>query len=235
MAPVPDRHPSASPLHDPSPRPGSTRSPGQLTIALVALGPPARPAAGRGAQRRGPGTTPPRGADGPAEAFSSSRAATAAAPIVSRPRPIGSSANDAARETLSSHLEDAGLSVREVEGMGDFAAQGEGSAGYTRSLVATRPGTDPTGTIVLATHIDSVPGAPGAADAGVGIAVILESLRALGPEAARNDLVVLLVDGEEDGLLRDRRGRTQPPGRLRGRPRDRRRVSALSPARGRSP
>jgi hypothetical protein len=54
---------------------------------------------------------------------------------------------------------------------------------------------------VLATHVDSVPGAPGAADAGVGLAVILETVRALGPEAGRNDLVVLIVDGEEDGLL----------------------------------
>lgn len=65
-----------------------------------------------------------------------------------------------------------------------------GAARCTNSPVATRPGTDPTGTIVLATYIDSAPDAPGAADAGIGLSVILETVRALGPETSRNDLVV---------------------------------------------
>ena len=137
--------------------------------------------------------------------FSADRAAEAVAPVVQSPRPIGSLENAAARTYLAEQLQAAGFDVEEHEGIagrpGSGTDAGESSAAFVRNLVATRPGSDPTGTVVLATHIDSVPGAPGAADAGVGLAVILESVRALGEEAVRNDLVVLLVDGEEDGLL----------------------------------
>ena len=47
-----------------------------------------------------------------------------------------------------------------------------------------------------------VPAAPGAADAGSGVAAILESARAFrsGP-APRNDVILLFTDGEELGLL----------------------------------
>lgn len=145
--------------------------------------------------------TPALGDDAPADRFSASRAVQATAGIVEVPRPGGTPANDAAREELSAQLTDLGFTVTEDEGIGVRSTPERTRTGYVRNLVATRPGTDPTGTIVLATHIDSVPGAPGAADAGIGLAVILETVRALGPEALRNDLVVLLVDGEERGLL----------------------------------
>ncbi|MGH4026587.1 MAG: M28 family peptidase, partial [Pseudonocardiaceae bacterium] len=59
---------------------------------------------------------------------------------------------------------------------------------------------------------DSVPAGPGASDDGAAIAAMLETVRALGStglgsnglgstEPLRNDLVLLLTDGEEDGLL----------------------------------
>lgn len=147
------------------------------------------------------GVTAPLAADAPADQFSAARAAAAAAPVVAAPRPVGTAANDAAREELATQLAALGFETASEEGLGVREHGTAASAGYVRNLVATRPGSDPTGTIVLATHIDSVPGAPGAADAGVGLAVILEAVRALGPEATRNDLVVLLVDGEERGLL----------------------------------
>ncbi|EWS82627.1 M28 family peptidase [Brachybacterium phenoliresistens] len=147
------------------------------------------------------GTAAPRDASAPSTVFSAERAAEAVAPVVAVPRPVGSAANAEARAVLAERLEARGFTVEEHEGLGTRAVDDWAVAGYTHSLVATRPGTDPTGTVVLATHIDSVVGAPGAADAGVGLAVILESVRALGDEGRRNDLVVLLVDGEEDGLL----------------------------------
>ncbi len=147
------------------------------------------------------GVTAPAGTDAPAEVFSADRAAEAVAPVVAEPRPVGSAANDRAHEELAAQLTALGFEPATQEGIGARTYGPDATAGYVRNLVATRPGTAPTGTIVLATHIDSVPGAPGAADAGVGLAVILETVRALGPEAQRNDLVVLLVDGEERGLL----------------------------------
>lgn len=161
-----------------------------LVLALVA---------GLGFASRG--VEAPRGKNAPEDAFSAARASEAAAPVVAAPRPVGSAANDAAREELDAQLTALGFATTTQEGVGARVIDREGAAGFTRNLVGVRPGTDPTGTIVLATHIDSVPHAPGAADAGIGLATILETVRALGPEARRNDLVVLLVDGEERGLL----------------------------------
>lgn len=147
------------------------------------------------------GVTAPVDAAAATDVFSAARASQAVAPVVAEPRPVGSTANDRAHTELSEQLDALGFETRAQEGLGVRENGDEASSGYVRNLVATRPGSDPTGTIVLATHIDSVPNAPGAADAGVGLAVILETVRALGPEALRNDLVVLLVDGEERGLL----------------------------------
>ncbi|MGO2559127.1 M28 family peptidase [Brachybacterium sp.] len=149
------------------------------------------------------GVPAPRDASAPQDVFSAERAQQAVAPIVAEPRPLGSEANDRAHAELAAQLTALGFETETQEelGIGLRTGEAEASAGYVRNLIATRPGSDPTGTLVLATHIDSVPGAPGAADAGVGLAVILETVRALGPEAMLNDLVLLLVDGEERGLL----------------------------------
>ncbi len=147
------------------------------------------------------GLPAPRDVSAPEDVFSAERATRTIAPVVAEPRPQGSSANDRAREELEARLVALGFETETQEAVGARTVDGEASAGYVRNLIGTRAGSDPTGTLVLATHIDSVSGAPGAADAGVGLAVILETLRALGPEAQRNDLVILLVDGEERGLL----------------------------------
>lgn len=55
---------------------------------------------------------------------------------------------------------------------------------------------------MLMAHYDSAPRAYGAADDGAGVAAILETARALraGP-ALKNDIIILLTDGEEAGLL----------------------------------
>ncbi|GAA1487626.1 M28 family peptidase [Brachybacterium sacelli] len=147
------------------------------------------------------GVTEPRGTDAPEHVFSAARATAATSQIVDEPHPVGSDANAEAHADLAEQLAGLGFETTSQESLGMRAVGDQGTAGYTDNLLATRPGTDPTGTIVLATHIDSVPNAPGAADAGVGLSVILETVRALGPEAQRNDLVILLVDGEERGLL----------------------------------
>ncbi|WP_226986002.1 M28 family peptidase [Brachybacterium sp. FME24] len=147
------------------------------------------------------GVSDPVGADAPQGVFSADRAASAASDLVAQPRPVGTAANAEAHAALDAQLSDLGFTTETQESIGTRVNGDEGVAGYTRNLIGTRSGTNPTGTIVLATHIDSVPHAPGAADAGIGLSVILETVRALGPEAQRNDLVILLVDGEEPGLL----------------------------------
>jgi hypothetical protein len=70
------------------------------------------------------------------------------------------------------------------------------------NVVATLPGTDPTGRVLLAAHYDTTFGSPGAADDKAAVAAVLETVRALvSGEAPRNDVVVLLTDGEEPGML----------------------------------
>lgn len=56
--------------------------------------------------------------------------------------------------------------------------------------------------MVLTAHYDSAPSSPGAADDGASVAAILETLRALqsGPQL-QNDLLIVLSDAEEAGLL----------------------------------
>nr|WP_255807699.1 M20/M25/M40 family metallo-hydrolase [Cohnella mopanensis] len=68
--------------------------------------------------------------------------------------------------------------------------------------MARIPGTDNSKAVMIAAHYDSVAGGPGAADDGAGIAAMLETVRALqvsGP--LKNNLLLLMTDGEEPGLL----------------------------------
>ena len=55
---------------------------------------------------------------------------------------------------------------------------------------------------MLCAHYDSVPEGPGASDDAAGVAVVLETLRALkaGPPLDR-DVIALFTDGEESGCL----------------------------------
>ncbi|WP_165922330.1 M20/M25/M40 family metallo-hydrolase [Pseudonocardia endophytica] len=138
---------------------------------------------------------------GPGE-FSAERAKQTVAELAREPRPIGSPASDRTRDELVRRLDAAGLDTRIQSSAGAFAKNGSMSAGAVENVVATLPGTDPTGAIVLAAHYDSVARGPGAADDMSSVASILEAVRALrtGPPL-RNDIVVLITDGEESGLL----------------------------------
>jgi len=145
----------------------------------------------------------PLGDDAPAEAFSASRALVHIEAISQETRPIGSPAHAAARDYLLAQLRGLGwdVEVQERTGVlpgGDTRAQ---AVAFVKNIVAVRHGSDPTGTLMLAAHYDSVPGSLGAADDGIGVGSILETVRALGDTVPRNDLVVLITDGEETGLM----------------------------------
>ncbi|WP_169801708.1 M20/M25/M40 family metallo-hydrolase [Millisia brevis] len=145
-----------------------------------------------------------RAADAPAEVFSVDRARSAVEPIVDEPRVPGTPEHAAARDYLVRHLSELGWRTEVSEGVGSVEATGDAieRLGRVDNIVATLPGTDPTGSVLIAAHYDTVPGSPGAADDGIGIATALEVARALdatGPH--RNTVTVLLTDGEESGLL----------------------------------
>jgi hypothetical protein len=115
------------------------------------------------------------------------------------PRPTGSPANAAARAYLVDQLRIYGFDVRTQTV--DASRPEYGRTMRVTNIVATKPGSrhDALGLIA---HYDSVPGAPGAMDDGIGTAVALESARLLAATPGlRHTLIVLLTDGEELGLM----------------------------------
>src|SRR5207244_9576883 len=71
------------------------------------------------------------------------------------------------------------------------------------NVIGKLEGSDPTlPAVLLSAHYDSVPASPGASDDGIGTATIMETARALtAGEKPKRSIIVLLADGEEDGLL----------------------------------
>jgi hypothetical protein len=68
------------------------------------------------------------------------------------------------------------------------------------NVVATQEGTDnPTQTIVLGAHFDSVPAGPGADDNGTGTAMVMELARVLSRHRSSRRIRYVLFDREEQG------------------------------------
>ena len=142
-------------------------------------------------------------ASAPDSVFSSARAMTHLVRIASDAHPPGSPAHGRVREYLLEELRGLGHEPA-VQTTTSFAGGGFAPTAATiRNVVARIPGSDPGGRAVLVTaHYDSREIARGAGDDGSGVVTILEALRALGERAQlRNDLIVLLTDAEELGLL----------------------------------
>ncbi|WP_454789332.1 M20/M25/M40 family metallo-hydrolase [Mycolicibacterium lutetiense] len=147
-----------------------------------------------------------RDASAPTGMFSAERALDTVKTIASRPHPVGSAEHDRVREHLADQLRNLGLDTEIRYGVGRYPAQLKHDVvGMARvgNIVAHQPGRDSTGTVYLMAHYDSVPSGPGANDDGVGVATIVEAVRALHASATilRNDLVIVLTDAEELGLL----------------------------------
>lgn len=136
--------------------------------------------------------------DAPDTVFSSGRAMVDLAAIARQPHPPGSPEHARVREYLLERLSDLGLEPTvqtTVSRRGDRLAT-------VRNVVARLEGTESTGAIVLTAHYDARTQAVGAGDDGTGVVTILETLRALqAGEPPRNDVIVLLTDAEELGLL----------------------------------
>ena len=147
--------------------------------------------------------TGPVAADAPADVFSAARAMTHIETIAEDPRPIGSAEHAEARAYLLQQLASLGwrTEVQESVGRFDFGNNGTQNMAAVANVIATKPGSQATGTVLLTAHYDTVAGSPGAADDGIGVGVLLETARALNTAGAlRNDVVILLTDAEEDGL-----------------------------------
>lgn len=143
---------------------------------------------------------PAREAGAPLSAFSAGRALQHVQAIARVPHALGTPEHDHARDELMVRLRELGLNPAIQQGIG--ISRQYGSAGQVENIVARLPGSASTGAILLTAHYDSVPMGPGAGDDAAGIAAMLEVARILkaGP-ALKNDVILLLADGEELGLL----------------------------------
>ena len=140
----------------------------------------------------------PVGTAAPAGEFSAERAFAHVAAIARQNRAIGSPGNAAAREYLVAELEAMGITV-DLQPLlvPDYYG---GSAGSIRinNIIGLIPGFNPAGSVVLMGHYDTPPGVRGANDDAAAVAAILEAGRALlAGSALRNNIILLLTDGEE--------------------------------------
>jgi hypothetical protein len=141
-------------------------------------------------------------ANAPDAEFSSGRAMTTVVEMARQPHPTGSPEHTRVRDYLLGRLRSLGLEPEVQTTTSVIARDGSVRAATVRNLLARIPGTAPTGAVLITAHYDSRELAPGAGDDASGVATILEAVRALRAGAAlRNDVIVLITDAEELGLL----------------------------------
>lgn len=150
------------------------------------------------------GVPAPAPASAPDTSFSSARAMDDLREIARRPRPVGSPEHTRVRNLLQARLSELGMDVELQTSTLLPRTGGEDQVVATtlRNVLVRVQGRASTGAVLLTTHYDGVPLSHAAGDAGLVVAALLEVLRALraGPELD-NDLILLLTDGEEHGLL----------------------------------
>jgi hypothetical protein len=142
--------------------------------------------------------SPPAG--GRDDQFSCEQAIAHVRAIAYRKHPAGSKADANAREYLLDTLRDMGFSPQ-VQATDAYGGRGPASLPLYNILVRL-PGTQGGApAVMLACHYDSVPMGPGASDDGVAVGALVETLRVLkaGPPL-RNDIILLITDGEELGM-----------------------------------
>ncbi|MNK28782.1 Aminopeptidase YwaD precursor [compost metagenome] len=146
----------------------------------------------------------PAPSDAPPDMFSSSRALMKLRSIAQEPHPAESAVHNEVRDYLVSELKGLGLNpeIQKADVQMDEEDSSRNAIVSIENIVAKIPGTENSKAIMITAHYDSVARSPGAADDGSGIAAMLETIRALknsGP--LKNDLIILMTDGEEKGLL----------------------------------
>jgi hypothetical protein len=141
----------------------------------------------------------PVAVDAAPELFSAERALVQLRVLLGdgRPHPMGSPANAAVGERIINRLRVLGYQPEVQRG---FSCGRYRRCSEVQNIVVTMEGGPDA--VLLVAHYDSVPAGPGAADDGAAVAALLEVARVLADRPARRNTVVLLIDdGEEEGLL----------------------------------
>jgi len=125
------------------------------------------------------------------------------------PHPTGSAANAVVRSRIVDELTKLGYQPEVQSG---FSCDDFGTCATVKNILARLDGVEPGASVLLAAHYDSVPAGPGASDDGAGVAAVIEIARALkSAPAPRHSIVILIDDGEEQGLLGAHAFVTQSP------------------------
>ena len=119
-----------------------------------------------------------------------------------RPHPVDSAADDAVRDRLVVELRALGLAPRVTD---QFTCNGSPksqtvSCARIRNVLAT-VGPAKGKHVLLASHYDSTPTGPGAADDGIGVATMLEVAALLKDRPLARPVTFLFNEGEETGLI----------------------------------
>jgi hypothetical protein len=147
-------------------------------------------------------TPAPVDAGAPDVVFSADRADAILLDLLAdaKPHVAGSPANAAVRDRVIGHLQAAGY---EPELQSRFHCNPVfGTCSWVDNIIAVRPGAVGKHAVLLTSHYDSAWAGPGAADSGAGTAAVLEIARmASNFPAWDNDVIFLLTDSEENGLI----------------------------------
>lgn len=138
--------------------------------------------------------------DAPNNAFSTDRALVQLKEISKAPHYLGNEAHAKVRDYIISELEKLEL---KTEVQIDYSMSQWGNLSKPKNVLARIPGSNSGKALLLLSHYDSNPHSSiGASDAGSGVVTILEGIRAFlsTGKQPKNDIIILLTDGEELGL-----------------------------------
>ena len=115
------------------------------------------------------------------------------------PRVVGTPGAAAGRDRIAGILQSLGLAVERQR----TRIERRAGAVDVENLVAMIDGSggDDRPVLAVIAHSDSVPGSPGASDDGAGVAALCAVARALVARPPVHDVLLLVTDGEERGLL----------------------------------
>jgi hypothetical protein len=141
-------------------------------------------------------------ADAPDVVFSAIRAEAILRDLLPEnlPHVSGSTYNTVVRNRVVSHLESSGY---EPQFQSRFHCNPMfGSCSPVENIIAVKPGSEGKHAVLVTAHYDSGWAGPGAADDGAGTSAILEIARmAADFPPFRNDIIFLITDSEENGLI----------------------------------
>ncbi len=125
-----------------------------------------------------------------------------------RPHPVDSVASDQLRARLIAEMRRVGLRPRITDDFicNNFARSRAVACARVRNMVATIGPSQSNATgaphhLLLSAHYDSTFAGPGAGDAGIGVAALLETAARLDARQLRRPVTFLFNEGEEMGLL----------------------------------